>query len=271
MNLPEGLIRLGQILKAKREEKNMSLKQISKETKISVSLLQALEEGETERLPTYVYLRGFILAYSQVLQIKKEEILNELKVLFPVAQQKSEVGATPSLDDEIVEKDLRLTQIVSAIFILFILSGILIFANMIRNYDKLDKIIVEKEKSVNTAVDSSENKKEKAKKEIPRKLNSKITELKKTMVDNSAPIKKTSVEIVVRAIRNVKFSYRVDELEDQEFLLKRDQFKILKAEKNILVRSESPQWIQIFQDGKDLGLLGKKQSQKQRVFSVGGK
>ena len=56
---------IGQELKKAREEKELSLKEVADKTKIQSRYLEALENGDWERLPEEVYLRGFIKTYAQ--------------------------------------------------------------------------------------------------------------------------------------------------------------------------------------------------------------
>lgn len=61
---------LGTYLKQNREAKGITLEHIAGITKIPQSSLRYLEEGELERLPSPVFVRGFIRACCQVLQIE---------------------------------------------------------------------------------------------------------------------------------------------------------------------------------------------------------
>ncbi|HEU17967.1 MAG TPA: helix-turn-helix domain-containing protein [Deltaproteobacteria bacterium] len=63
-------------LKAIRQRKGLSLKDISYQSRISVSVLEAIENREFHLLPEPVYTRGFIKTYAQTLEINDEEILS---------------------------------------------------------------------------------------------------------------------------------------------------------------------------------------------------
>lgn len=66
---------LGQILRQTREDKGLSLAQAEEATKIRSTYLQALEEGDFERLPAPVYVRGFLKNYANFLGLNAEEVL----------------------------------------------------------------------------------------------------------------------------------------------------------------------------------------------------
>jgi cytoskeleton protein RodZ len=60
---------IGQLIKSKREEKNLSLKVISHQTKIHIGLLECLEADQLEKLPSKAYVRGFIKSTTKILGI----------------------------------------------------------------------------------------------------------------------------------------------------------------------------------------------------------
>jgi len=66
----------GEELRRERVVREISLEEISSATKISLRLLQALEEGDLRRLPAPTFTRGFIRAYAGHLGIDPEEKVN---------------------------------------------------------------------------------------------------------------------------------------------------------------------------------------------------
>ncbi len=66
----------GQILKENRERKGITLNEVALATKINVKILTAIEEGETDRLPTKTFLRGFVRSYTRYLGLDEEAILS---------------------------------------------------------------------------------------------------------------------------------------------------------------------------------------------------
>jgi cytoskeletal protein RodZ len=61
------MLRLGELLKNKREEKGLVLSQVSESTKIPQKLLRALEEGRYDSFASDVYLKGFLKNYAKFL------------------------------------------------------------------------------------------------------------------------------------------------------------------------------------------------------------
>jgi len=66
----------GEELKRQRLLREVSLESIAAATKISVRHLQALERGDSEKLPAPVFTRGFIRAYAAHLGLDPEEMVN---------------------------------------------------------------------------------------------------------------------------------------------------------------------------------------------------
>lgn len=59
---------LGQLLKAEREKKNLSVQEVGLALKISSRVITAIENGEKNNLPAKTFLRGFVKSYAQFLR-----------------------------------------------------------------------------------------------------------------------------------------------------------------------------------------------------------
>jgi transcriptional regulator with XRE-family HTH domain len=66
---------LGEFLRREREFRHISLDDIAERTKISRRYLEAIEEGQYERLPGEIFVRGFIRSYAQSIGLDPEETL----------------------------------------------------------------------------------------------------------------------------------------------------------------------------------------------------
>src|SRR5436305_12145402 len=60
-----------------RESKNLSLDDVSKVTKISSRMLQAIEKEQFDQLPGGVFNKGFIRAYAKHLGLDSEEAVTD--------------------------------------------------------------------------------------------------------------------------------------------------------------------------------------------------
>jgi len=77
------------ILKETRKTKQISLKEISEYTKINISYLESLENGDFDVLPT-VYTRLFLRSYCDYIEIDSKSILDELEIFIFGHKKKSD-------------------------------------------------------------------------------------------------------------------------------------------------------------------------------------
>jgi len=79
--------RLGEFLRGERQARGISLQQLAADTRISMKMLQAIEEGDSEQLPAPVLIKGFLRAYAQRIGLDPEDVIVEYQDLI------EEVGA----------------------------------------------------------------------------------------------------------------------------------------------------------------------------------
>lgn len=73
---------LGETLRKKRKELNLSLREAENATSIRMVYLQALEDGEMEKLISPVYAQGFFRQYAAFLGIDGEAIVRSHPEIF---------------------------------------------------------------------------------------------------------------------------------------------------------------------------------------------
>lgn len=71
---------VGTYLRQQRLEKSISIEEIAAQTFISVRILKAVEEGESEDLPQAVFIQGFIRRYAKALGIDSETVAQSFVV-----------------------------------------------------------------------------------------------------------------------------------------------------------------------------------------------
>lgn len=67
---------LGHILREARETKGLTMQEVQAQTRISNRYLEALENGEYDRLPTPVHVRGFLRNYARFLGLDPQPLLD---------------------------------------------------------------------------------------------------------------------------------------------------------------------------------------------------
>jgi cytoskeleton protein RodZ len=88
----------GARLKREREQQGMELEGVAATTKISVRMLQALEEERFSQLPGGIFNKGFVRAYARHLGLDEEQAIADYLV--------AAGGPTPSKEPEAVLADL---------------------------------------------------------------------------------------------------------------------------------------------------------------------
>ncbi|MCL5970570.1 MAG: helix-turn-helix domain-containing protein [Patescibacteria group bacterium] len=123
--------KVGEILQKKRLEKNFTLEDIEKKTKIRKKFLQAIETGDYSQFSSTTYLRGFIKNYSDFLNLPTDEILAVFRREF---DENEKIGVLPkSLSEPLVPPFARLTA-GKATFTIVAVLLILFFAYLIKGY-----------------------------------------------------------------------------------------------------------------------------------------
>src|SRR6267142_5625342 len=70
-------------LRAARERRGVSLRQIANATKISVAVLEALERNDISRLPGGIFGRAFVRSYAIEVGLDPETTIQEFIAQFP--------------------------------------------------------------------------------------------------------------------------------------------------------------------------------------------
>ena len=73
----------GPVLRAARERKGVTLKQLEVETKLSAELWSSLEENDLTRWPKRVFARSYIRDYATRVGLDADEVVNDFCRLFP--------------------------------------------------------------------------------------------------------------------------------------------------------------------------------------------
>jgi Helix-turn-helix domain len=80
----------GAVLRAHRERCNISLAQLSVQTKVRREIWRALEENDFSRWPRRIYARSLIRQYARAIGLNPEEVVNEFCRLFQQGDRRAE-------------------------------------------------------------------------------------------------------------------------------------------------------------------------------------
>ena len=82
---------LGALLKAKRTEKNIAIREVAERLKFSAKQIESLESGDYKGLPEPIFVKGFIKTYGRFLGLDTDQVTSLLNEVFP-----SQVSAVPA-------------------------------------------------------------------------------------------------------------------------------------------------------------------------------
>lgn len=82
--------KMGECFRAKREEMNLSLKEVENATSIRMLYLQAIEEGKVGQFLSSAYALGFIRQYGSFLGFEPERLSKEFPEAFRIQPEKQD-------------------------------------------------------------------------------------------------------------------------------------------------------------------------------------
>jgi len=78
----------GKTIREIRERMGIDLKEVSKETKINLKILEYIEGEMLDKLPAPVYLKSFLKSYAQVLHLDSQKVVEDYFQLFKDLKKK---------------------------------------------------------------------------------------------------------------------------------------------------------------------------------------
>jgi len=86
---------LGQYLRRERESRSVSLEELSKGTRISLPVLEALERDDFGFIPQREYIPGFLGGFARHLGLDREEVLRRYRIQFELTGRKEKFQQMP--------------------------------------------------------------------------------------------------------------------------------------------------------------------------------
>lgn len=73
----------GAILRQAREAKSLSIAAIATQLNLDMRTVEALEQGEQDRLPAPIFVRGYLRGYARLVGVSEDEVLDAYRRLAP--------------------------------------------------------------------------------------------------------------------------------------------------------------------------------------------
>lgn len=88
--MQDQLISIGEVFKDKRQEMNLTLKEVENATSIRMAYLEAIEGGKGENFLSPVYVVGFIKQYATFLGMDPDQLMTKHPEAFNIKPQEQE-------------------------------------------------------------------------------------------------------------------------------------------------------------------------------------
>lgn len=147
---------LGERMKKLRDERRLSLGEISKATKIQTKYLQCFEEGEYLKLPADVYVKGFLRSYAVYMGISEGNLIKQFEREKGIHKNIKKI-----VDDDKAKKPINFSvfvvtpkMIVVSLIILVTFSSFLYLYFQVNNFVSTPRLVIIKP-SDGTIIDGS--------------------------------------------------------------------------------------------------------------------
>jgi hypothetical protein len=232
------LVKIGKILKQKREEKELGLEDLTKVLCLRKSLINALESGDWTNLPHEVYVKGYIKEYAAFLKVcdevtaileetKTEEPLNIPKPTRPLPDKA--VSRTPKAFQASRKGFSRTLLIYPAILVL--VAAFFLMERQQRSSDSMVPNAVNSGVSTNAAKSNGDQ----------------------AIVQEIADVKRLMITCHERAWVSVV----IDGTEKKEFMLSPQEIVMLNAKERFDILVGNSGGVKIFLNGKNTEFTGK--------------
>lgn len=125
MSTDRGL-KFGAVLKTAREEKNISMVQVSETLKLSIEKIEDIEASKAERLPPAAFTCGYLRLFSRLVEINEEEVIQLYNQSVDEVSIESALGSTSDLPTQATSDDIGM-RVVSYSFVLVVVVLLIIW------------------------------------------------------------------------------------------------------------------------------------------------
>jgi cytoskeletal protein RodZ len=123
------MVSLGEELKRERELREISLREISEATKISIRILEAIEKNNFQALPGGIFNRNFLRAYAEFIGLDSENVVRKYNQQFDSSEER--VAPTPgmevALQEAAIKRSSKTLPIVLMLILLVVAAAFLFF------------------------------------------------------------------------------------------------------------------------------------------------
>jgi cytoskeleton protein RodZ len=261
----------GDKLRREREMRGITLAEMSESTKISTRHLESLEKEEFGSLPGGVFNKGFVRAYAHFLGIDEDEAVADYAALAneaAPAEDKFPLDIHEEPNRELNPKKSNFPMI----FAIAALVGVLIGYSAWSKNKKLHTGIQETV-SAATTVTQEPLPLAAAKQQPTSPQSSQVPTAKNVSADVPAPVKakpESTFSVLIKAKEDSWISVIADGKTVAQGVLTQNRHKLIRAAKEITLRTGNAGGIEISHNGKALGPIGNESETRTLMFTPAG-
>lgn len=246
-------INVGDLLRKTREEKNMTLEDVSEETKIQKRYLKALEEERYEELPGEVHVKGFMRNYCRTIGLNPDEVVEMYKMQKEEKTiYKNSAASSEKTGDKFIGKLILLFVLVIVVIVAF-----KIFTqnrdSKMKNNEVIEKIETSeshreeiKEQTAIIEKEETEKKEEKIEEKMKEETKEEIKEKKietKKEVEQEQAIEKNNLSEKDNAVLEKEIFNEISE--KKENIKEKIEVQELDYSKDIKIIVDGKSWMEI--------------------------
>ncbi|MGM0502039.1 MAG: helix-turn-helix domain-containing protein [Bacillota bacterium] len=282
--------KIGVKFRKKREELEIPLAQARNETKIRMSYLKAIEDGNFEEIEQEVYLKGFLKIYADYLGLNEKKILEEYrenKEIIKREQEREALGVSAEdapeqkisigerIKDFIDQHQNKLLYAFIAGLIVVIIVVILFMGNLVYKsfFTKSSDLFSNVETNVEDAENQSSETKEKSDLQLDNGEQPEQPEQLIQQPQNQQSEEKQEnqeqeiINLVIEAVDNSWCAIEVDNKSVFRGIIMQGERKKLKG-KDIKLKISNAAGVKIIKNGQERGPFGKKGEVIVKEYSV---
>jgi cytoskeleton protein RodZ len=268
----------GDRLRREREMRGITLDEICESTKIARRHLEALERDRFDQLPGGVFNKGFVRAYARFLGIDEDQAVADYTAA--THEQPEPEDKFPLEIHEEEDRQPKRRSLLPLIFILAALAGVLVgyfFYLRSKPAGSGPSAPVQQASPVPDPVPQSA-----APSEVPSSAANATAEAERVPARPAAesrektaspalkkPAEKTFA-VLIKAKEDSWVSIVVDGKSVMQKVLSADQARLIKAGKEIVLRTGNAGGIDVSFNGKPMGALGNENEPRTLIFSAAG-
>jgi len=248
---PFNLPKIGLILKNTREEKGLTVDEVSNALFIKKRVIGAIESGDWDSLPYPVYVKGYINQYAALLNIAD---LIEAEMISSENQPSSEVkGSAPAAKNEGSPKGWRpkKKKVIAASAVAALVVAFLVFSNLAKKAPVAPSARGV-ESNYQTAQPSAKPQ------SVEASTNSRPAEASPVEAKQSEEPVLESKKLTIVCQERTWVRIVIDGAEQKELMLNPEEVVTLNAKKSFDLLIGNAGGVKLFYNGKDMGFTGQK-------------